>query len=646
MRAEELFQDLADLLYVALFVTVLLGGLRRFTRVRLDIVLFFGDAALIVLLTTAPNLFAISGGPLAQDLTAVLLMALPYLLLRLVADFMAVPRWLALVAAIGLFVSALVLVLVPTPLPIAATVLLLGYFVGLTLYASLAFWRGSRQTRGVTRRRLQAVAFGSVFLGLDILTAGLAAAFTNQRPVWSLLGPLFGMASGVAYVLGFAPPTWLRRAWQEPELRAFLERASALPHLPDAREILFELERLAAAATGSTGASIGLLEDGGDTLLFRTADQTSPTSHDALTQQPERFEHVRGGWRLAVTSRALAARVVREKRALFVEDLMADDPANAQLYMERGARAAVAAPISSDGNSVGVLIAYAERAPIFADSDVELVRLLADQAAVVIENRRLLDAAAHAQAHAEATRLKEDFLSSAAHDLKTPITGILTQAQVIERRLDQDSNGDPLVQAGVARIIGEARRLSALVLELLDASLLEQGRLVTTRESVDLAELAGSVCQRYSRSSLGCELEAGRPVVAAVDPIRVRQLLEHLIDNAVKFSPAGARIRVRVAADGDTAHLDVRDSGIGIPPHEIETVFERFHRASNVDDRRFAGLGLGLYLSRGIVEQHGGRIWATSNPDGGMTFSVNLPVHASAPRLPMVNVPSGVLNGG
>jgi signal transduction histidine kinase len=641
MGAEDLFQYLAELLYVAIFVAVLLGGLRRFTRVRLDIVLFFGDAALIVVLSALINVLAISGGVLAQDLTAVLLMALPYLLLRLVADFMDVPRWLTLGAGLGLLLATLVLVLVPTPLPAVLTLLLVVYFVGLSLYASVAFWTGSRRARGVTRRRLQAVAFGSVFLGLDILTAGLAAGFPNQQPVLNLLGALFGMASGVAYVLGFVPPTWVRRAWQEPELRGFLERASALPHLHDARDILFELERAAAAATGSAGASIGLLEDSAETLLFRTARDDVPVHRDV--ERPDRFESVRGGWRLAVTSAAPAARVLREKRALFVEDLAAADPANAQLYTDRGARAAVAAPISTDGVPFGVLIAFAQRAPIFADSDIELVQLLADQSAVIIENRRLLDAAAQAQARAEATRLKEDFLSSAAHDLKTPITGILTQAQVIERRLD-DERSDPLVVAGVSRIIGEARRLSALVLELLDVSLLEQGRLVTTRESIDLTELAGNVCSRYSRGGVSCELLASKPVVAAVDPIRVRQLLEHLIDNAIKFSPPGSRVVIRVAAEGDMARLDFRDAGIGIPPQEVEQVFERFHRASNVDDRRFAGLGLGLYLSRGIVEQHGGRIWVTANPEGGTTLSVNLPVDPPSLRPAAVTVPSGVLH--
>ena len=144
-----------------------------------------------------------------------------------------------------------------------------------------------------------------------------------------------------------------------------------------------------------------------------------------------------------------------------------------------------------------MLVVYAATAPIFADSDVELVQLLADQAAVILESRKLLDAAALAQARAEAARLKEDFLSSAAHDLKTPITGILTQAQVLQRRLDQQPV-DARVPTAVGRIINEARRLSALVLELLDVSLLEQGRLLTTRESVNLVEVASGVCARHA----------------------------------------------------------------------------------------------------------------------------------------------------
>jgi signal transduction histidine kinase len=645
MRVEDLFQVLAELLYVAIFAVVAVQALRRLTHVRLDIVFFFGDATVIVLLATLLNVLAVGGGNLIQDLEATLLMALPYLLLRLVADFMAVPRWLMIGAAIGLVLAAVVLFLVPTPLPTLPTFVLVAYFVGLSLYAAIAFWVGSRRSRGVTRRRLQAVSLGSVFLGLNILVAGLGAALPGQAGLWGTLGPLLGMASGLGYVLGFAPPTWLRRAWQEPELRAFLERAAALPHLPDTGAILVELERGAAAATGSSGASIGLLTDDSARLWFRSARADVPVTSDAPGL--DRFEPTADGWSLGIAAHALAARVVRERRATFVEDLARDDPANAWLYATRGARAAVAAPILGDGQALGVLIAYAERAPIFADSDVELVQLLADQAAVILESRKLMDAAAQAQARAEATRLKEDFLSSAAHDLKTPITGILTQAQVIQRRLlHQAPPPDPLLPAAIARIVHEARRLSALVLELLDVSLLEQGRLVSTRESVDVVELASGVCASHSRGSVECRLVATQAVVAAVDPIRIRQLLEHLIDNAIKFSPAGTEVLVRVAQQGDRVRLEVRDNGIGIPSAEIEAVFERFHRAANVDDRRFAGLGLGLYLSRGIVEQHGGQIWLSPNPDSGTTATVLLPLVAPAQAAaPVPHLSQGVLDG-
>jgi signal transduction histidine kinase len=644
MRAEDLFQHLAELLYAVIFVAVSIRALKRLTRARLDMVLFFGDAALIVLVTTVQNVLAVSGGTLVQDLEAFLLMALPYLLLRLLADFMPVPRWLMLGAGVGLLLVAVGLLMVPTPLPAVPTLLMVAYFVGLTLYASIAFWVGSRRSPGVTRRRLQAVALGSVFLGLDILVAGISAAAPDQAALWGVLGPLFGMASGLGYVLGFAPPTWLRRAWQEPELRAFLERAAALPHLPDTRAILIELERGAAAATGSNGASIGLLTEDGAALLFHTERGDLPETGDA--EGRERFERTPAGWRIDIAAPAVAARVVRERRATYVEDLAHEDPANAGLYATRGARAAVAAPILGDPEPLGVLIAYAERAPIFADSDLELVQLLADQAAVILESRKLLDAAAQAQARAEATRLKEDFLSSAAHDLKTPITGILTQAQVIQRRLAQQPDAcDPLLPAGIGRIVHEARRLSALVLELLDVSLLEQGRLVSTRESVDVVDLAAGVCASYSRGAVICRLEAEGALVAQVDPIRIRQLLEHLIDNAIKFSPAGSEVGVRVAAQGDQVRIEVRDAGIGIPSNEVEQVFERFHRASNVDDRRFAGLGLGLYLSRGIVEQHGGHIWLKANPGGGTTASVTLPMVAPAQQAPTVNLSHGVLDG-
>ena len=107
-------------------------------------------------------------------------------------------------------------------------------------------------------------------------------------------------------------------------------------------------------------------------------------------------------------------------------------------------------------------------------------------------------------------------------------------------------------------------------------------------------------------------------------------MIENLIDNAVKYSPAGGDVRVRVWTENGEAHLTVSDEGIGIPNADLPAIFDRFQRGTNVDDRRFTGLGLGLYICRGIAEAHGGRLWALSQPGRGSTFHVVLPLAVGA----------------
>jgi signal transduction histidine kinase len=121
------------------------------------------------------------------------------------------------------------------------------------------------------------------------------------------------------------------------------------------------------------------------------------------------------------------------------------------------------------------------------------------------------------------------------------------------------------------------------------------------------------------------QVETDAPVIVTIDPPRFEQVVTNLVENALKYSPSQAPVLVKVWRENGDARLSVRDKGIGIPTEDQPLVFERFHRARNVDDRRFAGMGLGLYIARGIVEQHGGRIWVESAPGVGSTFSVALP---------------------
>jgi len=324
----------------------------------------------------------------------------------------------------------------------------------------------------------------------------------------------------------------------------------------------------------------------------------------------------------------LAWRVFETQQAEYFPDAARAHPALASAYRVRGVRSLLIAPISAADQRLGALEAYTDHQPVFSEDDLDLVQLLADQAAVILESRALIDEAARVRAHEEAARLKEDFISAAAHDLKTPLTTLVAQAQFLERRAETEPAA-PADLPGLRRIVREAKRLSSLVLELLDASRLEQGKLVGEREPVDLVELARDIARRDSYQDRRIVVSADAPVVGSYDPRRIGQVLENLVENAVKYSPDEGEISIAVAQRNGEAFVDVADLGIGIPAGDLPQIFDRFHRASNVDDRRFAGMGLGLFICKGIVEQHGGRIWVESRVGAGSTFHVVLPLEGA-----------------
>jgi signal transduction histidine kinase len=180
-------------------------------------------------------------------------------------------------------------------------------------------------------------------------------------------------------------------------------------------------------------------------------------------------------------------------------------------------------------------------------------------------------------------------------------------------------------RAGLRRLVAETERLRAMVLELLDASRAEQGLLVGQLAPVDLAATARAVARRHEGERHRIIVEAPNELVGAYDPRRIEQLIENLAENAVKYSPDGGTIRVRLWRDEAGVHLTVSDEGIGIPEADLPHLFDRFHRGANVDDRRFPGWGLGLSISRRIVEQHGGKIAVSSRAGMGSTFHITLP---------------------
>ncbi|MBI3965290.1 MAG: MEDS domain-containing protein [Chloroflexi bacterium] len=228
----------------------------------------------------------------------------------------------------------------------------------------------------------------------------------------------------------------------------------------------------------------------------------------------------------------------------------------------------------------------------------------------------------------EAVRLREEFVATAAHELRTPLTSLLGQVQLARRRLTRELDAIPLpLERALGEIERQSRRLNQLVGQLLDTSQLDGNRLPLNREMVDLAalveEVVGTVRLQAERHEI--VLRAPGPVLAEVDPLRVEQVITNLLANAVKFSPAGGAIELEVTQpSSDQVQVIVRDWGIGVPPDAQERIFEKFYQAH--DTLRSSGSGLGLYLSRQIVELHGGSITVASPPDGGSRFTVSLPV--------------------
>lgn len=230
----------------------------------------------------------------------------------------------------------------------------------------------------------------------------------------------------------------------------------------------------------------------------------------------------------------------------------------------------------------------------------------------------------------DALRVRDDFLSIAAHELKTPVTGLRAIAQLLVRRMKKREITDyPWLTDGLVTIDQQSDRLTRLIGQLLDVSRLDKDDPAVEREETDLARLATKLVASFKARSSKHRfvLTTDDDLTAEVDVTGIEQIMSNLLDNAIKYSPDGGAIEIEARRAGDCfARLAVRDHGIGIPPEKRDEIFERFFRAHSDDHR--SGLGLGLYISRQIVELHGGKIAVEFPPDGGTCFEVLLPVTA------------------
>ena len=232
----------------------------------------------------------------------------------------------------------------------------------------------------------------------------------------------------------------------------------------------------------------------------------------------------------------------------------------------------------------------------------------------------------------DALASRDDFLAIVAHDLRDLIGGVVMSAALLSKRAPQNEDGQS-TRAETRRIERYAARMNRLIGDLVDVASIDAGKLAVTPATRDLAILIAEAVDTFRATasekglSLGTRIDAA-PLLAAFDHHRILQVLANLISNALKFTPRGGKITIRGERVADHVCLSVRDTGSGIPHDALARIFERFSQVGR-NDRR--GLGLGLYISRCIVEAHGGRIWAESQPGAGSSICFTLPAHSSSP---------------
>jgi PAS domain S-box-containing protein len=299
------------------------------------------------------------------------------------------------------------------------------------------------------------------------------------------------------------------------------------------------------------------------------------------------------------------------------------DLATAHVWAHAGWRACLIVPLLARNRTVGAitLVSFARG---YGKDDLALAQELGHRVALAVDNAHLYDEAR------TAVRVRDDVLAIVSHDLRNPLSTILTSTG---RLLDTLSGDGAAMRAPLERCQRAARRMTHMISDLVDAASLETGTLSLDQRENELGRVISDALDLLQpladarRLRLSCELSGGAER-AYCDRERIVQVLSNLIGNSIKFTPADGTIRVVAAAWGDMIRISVSDDGPGIAPDQVPRIFDRYWHQAQRESRQ--GAGLGLYIAKGIVENHGGKIWVDSTLGHGSTFHFTLPAVAAA----------------
>ncbi len=400
---------------------------------------------------------------------------------------------------------------------------------------------------------------------------------------------------------------------RENERLVALQRASAvLATRSTAREVIDEILHTAADLLGDGSAALYRWDEGGASL--RLAQQVDPAGHPVSAVLP--------------TGDGMSGDLLRKLEPVIVNDYPSW-PGASENGLATGLRAVLGVPLLRGGRLVGALVvrSYQEETRFGAD-EARLLTLFGDQASAALANVEAFERQRAAVEELErVNRAKSEFVSIVSHEFRTPLTGIQGFSEMLrDERLTPEE-----VRDYATDINKDAQRLGRMINEMLDLSRMESGRMELRRETVDLDAIVAEVVDRVRPNApehrIALALEGGLPPLVG-DRDRITQVVANLLSNAVKYSPTGGAIVIETRREAGAVHLLVRDSGIGIAPEALETIWERYQRVDSDATRGIQGSGLGLPIVRQIVALHGGRTWAESELGRGSVFHVTLPLAA------------------
>ena len=350
---------------ILIALQTLVDFLRHRDRTRFEVFLLFGGLALIVLAQWLNNALNQSV-PLLGRLGSILLVAHPYLLLRLVQHLRHISERFHLAALSGMILSWLFIIAFPPPLPALATLFIVAYFVYVESFSALSLIRGALTTTGVTHWRLLLAAGGSILLAVLILFAGINAIFPAAAPVLMPLNQLLGLVAILSYYFGFATPNWLRRSWQLSELYRFLSGASG-QWIGERKEAT--LQRLCSSAERAVGglvAAVALWDDTAQRLVITVSRDPALVP----PMLPIESEMVERAW--------------RKRQPALVKLPAQDGQGSGQFAGPSGAGAVLAVPIATQEHAWGILLVYLLRTPLFVSDDLALLSMLSEQTAAAL----------------------------------------------------------------------------------------------------------------------------------------------------------------------------------------------------------------------------------------------------------------------